>query len=238
MRRTGLVEGGRYGLVGEKLAHLVFGKRVHAHGNRSRPDSREKRARLARRDDDVRVVGGLLEQFQKCVGRVLGAFLKSHAFRVANDENFSMAYRRSERCLVDERSNRCDVDAFVCRRSGVQSVVCDTIANRLAVIVADVFEGRVSVLESWPGEVPVKVRVCEIEGVMAAFALPAGRGFTLTENGLREPECQALLADSARAVKQKARGESACLKRPCKAFPELLVTEKGGERHSLIWHVS
>ena len=84
----------------------------------------------------------------------------------------------------------------------------------------------------------MKVRVCEIERIMAAFAFSAGRIFILAENGLREPECQSLFADSSRAVKQQARGESACLEGSGQAFAEVLVAIKAGERHILIWHVS
>jgi hypothetical protein len=84
----------------------------------------------------------------------------------------------------------------------------------------------------------VEVRVCEIQIVVTAFALAAGRVRILAENGLREPECESLFADSARAVKQKARGDCARFEGSFKAISEILVAVEASLRHILIWHVS
>jgi hypothetical protein len=50
----------------------------------------------------------------------------------------------------------------------------------------------------------VEVRVCKIEGILAALAFAAGCIFSLAEKHLGEPEREPLFSDPSRAVKQEA----------------------------------
>ena len=73
-----------------------------------------------------------------------------------------------------------------------------------AVIVANVLDRWIGVLEARAGEVPVEVRVCKIEGILAAPAFAARCIFSLAEKHLGEPEREPLFSDPSRTVKQEA----------------------------------
>lgn len=126
------------GFVGEKFPHFRLGKRRHSHGDCSRSNRGKQSARLARRNDHCCVVRRFFEKLEKGICGILGAFLKSHALRVANHEDFSFSHRRCEYGLVHDRAHSRDVNAFIARWRGIQSILGHSLRNRLAIIVANV----------------------------------------------------------------------------------------------------
>jgi len=84
----------------------------------------------------------------------------------------------------------------------------------------------------------VEVRVCQIEGVVAALAFTAGRIFPFAEKCLGKPQREPLFSDPSRTVKEETRGESAGTKASRQTFLQVFVPEEAGKRHVEIWHVS
>lgn len=112
---------------------------------------------------------------------------------------------------------------------------CSALGDRLGVVIANLIEVRIGVFETWPGEDPVKVRVCEIGGVATGGAV-ATRGVLFpAQEPLCDPDRQALLPDASWALKQNARwqlpGANACRE----ALTKLLVPKKIDDCHIEIW---
>jgi len=84
----------------------------------------------------------------------------------------------------------------------------------------------------------VKVRVCKIQRVVAAFAFSAGSILSLAEKQLSEPQGEALFSDTARAVKKETRRKGAGLQASSQTFLEIFVPVEARKRHGVIWHVS
>jgi hypothetical protein len=131
-----------------------------------------------------------------------------------------------------------DVDAFITRRSRVEAVARHPLGDCFAVIVAHIFDRRVGVPEPRAGKVPVKVRVCQIERIPTAFAFSARRVFSFAKEHLPEPEGEALLSDSAGAMKEQACRQGTRAEACCKAFPDVSMPVEAGKWHEEIWHVS
>jgi len=135
-------------------------------------------------------------------------------------------------------ANRRDIDAFISRRSGIEPVVGHPVHDGLPIIVSNILDRWISVLETWPREVPVEVRVCQIEGILAAFAFSARRVISLTEKTLGEPEGKTLFPDPPGTVEQQACRKGSGFEGSGKAFLEVFVPVEARKRHGVIWHVS
>jgi hypothetical protein len=77
----------------------------------------------------------------------------------------------------------------------------------------------------------VKIRMCQIENVSARRACSAWRARISAQEALGEPDREALFADPARALEEKARGKSSSAHARGEALPEQFVSEYVDDWH-------
>ena len=80
--------------------------------------------------------------------------------------------------------------------------------------------------------------MCQIEGILAAFAFSARRIISLAEKSLGEPEGETLFPDPPGTVKQQACRKDSGFEASGKAFLKVFVPVEARKRHGVIWHVS
>jgi hypothetical protein len=87
-------------------------------------------------------------------------------------------------------------------------VISGAFSESLAIIFTDLIEVRIRVTKSGPRKNPVEVRVRELAHIAAGETFVARRRIAGTEDSLSEPNGEALLAYSARALEEHAARQS------------------------------
>src|SRR6185503_16188908 len=166
------------------------------------------------------------------VGRHVRSFLGDHPLGVADDDDFSSGNCGSDYSSLDEVSCGGDVDPLRARRRWIKPTCLGPLGDRLEVIVSHLVEIRIGVLESRPWKNPMKIRMRQRADVTTAWAFSARRArLAGAEKLLGDRNCQALLADPAGSLQQKARWQTARPDAGGKPLTKLLMTEKLDDCH-------
>jgi len=138
-----------------------------------------------------------------------------------------------EMLQLNDHADGGHVDSFEPGRRCVQPGAHGALGDRVREVVRDVLV-RCPGFETRPGKEPVDVGVPERQREAAGLAAVTRRAVGVwcrANERLRDPECQALLADAARPVKQEARGKGTALSRRRQALTQRIVTVQRNDRH-------